>query len=257
MRREMIPQQEGGCNMKFCPNCGSQLAEGTKFCVNCGTPVVQEAPVEQVPVYQQATPAPAEKPRKKGGKKVVWIVLAIVLVLVLALAAVVGVMFFGNGTKVDEAVLGTYKIVEGDYGDTAKDAEDDYIELLEKGKAEVCLLGDEAEGKWKLDEDTLTLKVNKEELTGTLADGIIVLEYEDVSYTYVHKDRMKSYLEQKEQEAKEALIEATAGYWLLQKTESDEPDKALDEEMIDVVRDTGVQMYMVLNKDGTGSLVMG
>lgn len=243
--------------MKFCPNCGSQLTEDAKFCVNCGTPIGQEAPAEQAPVYQQAVSAPAEKPRKKGGKKVVWIVLAIVLVLVLALAAVVGVMFFGNSTGVDEAVLGTYKIVEGDYGDTAEDAEDDYIELLEKGKAAVCLLGDEAEGKWKLEEDALTLKVNKEELTGTLADGIIVLEYEDVAYTYVHKDRMKSYLEQKEQEAKEALIEATAGYWLLQKTESDDPDKVLDEEMIEVVRDTGVQMYMVLSKDGTGSLVMG
>lgn len=243
--------------MKFCPNCGSQLTEDAKFCVNCGTPIVQEAPADQTPVYQQAVPAPAEKPRKKGGKKVVWIVLAIVLVLVVALAAVVGMMFFGNSTEVDEAVLGTYKIVEGDYGDTAEDAEDDYIELLEKGKAEVCLLGEETEGKWKLEEDALTLKVNKEEFTGTLADGIIVLEYEDISYTYVHKNRMKSYLEQKEQEAKEALIEATAGYWVMLKMDSDDPGKVISEEMMEAVRDAGVPMHMVLNDDGTGDMVIG
>lgn len=234
--------------MNFCPNCGAQVTEGTKFCVSCGTPLVEEV---------AAPPVTAEKPPKKSGKKGVWIVLAVVLVLVAALAAVVGMLFFGNGTKVDEAVLGTYKIVEGDYGDTAEDAEDDYIELLEKGKAEVCLLGDETDGKFKLEEDALTLKVNKEAFDGTLADGIIVLEYEGVSYTYVHEDRMESYLEQKEQERKAAIKAATVGYWVMLKTESDNPEKVLDEETIQLVRDSGVPMHMVLNEDGTGTLVIG
>ena len=233
--------------MNFCPNCGAQVTEGTKFCVSCGTPLVEEV---------AASPVSAEKPPKKSDKKGVWIVLAVVLVLVVALAAVVGMLFFGNNTQVDEAVLGTYEIVEGDYGDTAKDAEDDYIELLEKGKAEVSLLGSETDGKFKLEEDALTLKVNKEEYTGTLADGIIVLEYEGVSYTYVHEDRMESYLEQKEQERKAAIKVATVGYWVMLKTESEDPAKAFDEETLQMVRDAGVPMHMVLNEDGTGSLVI-
>lgn len=45
--------------MKFCTNCGNQLAEAQKFCTKCGSPVanLEAAPVVEAPVVE---PAPVE-----------------------------------------------------------------------------------------------------------------------------------------------------------------------------------------------------
>jgi len=45
--------------MKYCSNCGSQLADGVAFCPNCGTKV--DAPAQ--PTYQSAQPTYQYQPQ--------------------------------------------------------------------------------------------------------------------------------------------------------------------------------------------------
>lgn len=33
--------------MKYCPNCGSEVNEGSAFCTSCGSPLAQSEPVNQ------------------------------------------------------------------------------------------------------------------------------------------------------------------------------------------------------------------
>ena len=48
--------------MKFCPNCGSQLQEGTKFCQECGQRIVNQEPVQ--PVYEAPVEPAYEAPQQ-------------------------------------------------------------------------------------------------------------------------------------------------------------------------------------------------
>ena len=49
--------------MKFCTNCGAQLADGTKFCTECGQRIEQAAaPVTAAPVVESAVTAPVIEP---------------------------------------------------------------------------------------------------------------------------------------------------------------------------------------------------
>lgn len=51
----------------FCPNCGSQIPDGSAFCGECGAAVVQSKPeVNETPVRHEApqpTPAPVYQPQ--------------------------------------------------------------------------------------------------------------------------------------------------------------------------------------------------
>lgn len=94
----------------FCPNCGSQLPDGSKFCANCGNRMQPETPVFQTPVapvmpqtppaqpvYRQpeapkAPPVAPEIPKKKKKKSKLPIVI-IALVLVAAIAVTCVLMF--------------------------------------------------------------------------------------------------------------------------------------------------------------------
>ena len=67
--------------MKFCPNCGQQIEEGTSFCRNCGynlsaTPA--QTPINQVNYVQQPNYA-AQNPAQRGkGLAVASLVLGII-----------------------------------------------------------------------------------------------------------------------------------------------------------------------------------
>lgn len=95
--------------MKFCPNCGKELAEGSKFCGSCGfkieaaEPKVEPQPVQQPekPTYEYNYHQAAPKQKANKGKKPVAII-AVAGVIVFAVMFGVGYfvanMFTSRGT---------------------------------------------------------------------------------------------------------------------------------------------------------------
>lgn len=79
----------------FCPNCGTQLPDGSKFCDNCGERVESVQNIAQparaqtgaVPPQTQHT---ASAPPKRRSRKLLLIPLALVLVLGIAAAVLLG-----------------------------------------------------------------------------------------------------------------------------------------------------------------------
>lgn len=82
--------------MKFCPNCGQQIEEGTSFCRNCGcnlSAAPAQTPINQVNYVQQPNYA-AQNPAQRGkGLAVASLVLGIISLLysLISLAALSGV----------------------------------------------------------------------------------------------------------------------------------------------------------------------
>ena len=114
----------------ICPNCGTELQDGTQFCTNCGTPQmtspVEATPIAVPPIAPTMEPviAPAAEPviapmsapvaAPTPKKKKTGVIIAIILVLVLLAAAAVGVFFWLEHEK--------------------STAYDDAMALLEEGK---------------------------------------------------------------------------------------------------------------------------
>ena len=128
---------------------------------------------------------------KKSGKGKAGI---IVLILVLLAALGVGAFFllkdgFGSGGKatgadVDPAVLGVYGAVDED----GNEIKGEWLELKEKAKGELRLDGEKYNFKWELDGEDLTIIQAKDEYTGTLIDGEIILDINGDIFTYRHED---------------------------------------------------------------------
>lgn len=74
----------------FCPNCGTQIPDGSAFCQNCGARLTAAQPVQQ-PQYQQPQQAPYQpqpqvqppqpQPKKKGSIVKIAVICAAVAVL--------------------------------------------------------------------------------------------------------------------------------------------------------------------------------
>lgn len=193
--------------MKFCPNCGTQLQDGVKFCTECGTkvavaaPPVPEPPAQPVftPPVQQASPAPevktvpetsqapeASKQPKSGKKKLLPILLGAAVLVVLLIVLLVSC---GKG-KAEDANLGIYQGVSCLYGDLDLGAEGEWIELQKKDKAVLCIMETEHPADWSLDGETITFRQNGEELVGTLKEGVLVIDFGGMVYTFA-KDGAK------------------------------------------------------------------
>ena len=64
---------------RYCPNCGSLIADGSKYCVECGSSVSES---------EMSVSARSGRERKKGkGKKALIVILCIILVLITILAS--------------------------------------------------------------------------------------------------------------------------------------------------------------------------
>ena len=190
--------------MKFCTNCGAQVAEGSKFCTECGfrfpeqpaAPVINAAPVQH-PVYeapvQQAQPvheAPAQqaqpvhevpkqeqpKKQKKGGKG------KLILIAVVVIALLFGVFGMGGGSEDPNA--GIYNCLGYSAMGMTLDGGDDYIELKSNGKATLVLMGEELPCKWTLEGTDFVVDAGGMEFYGTLENGIIALNISDMIFTY-------------------------------------------------------------------------
>ena len=76
--------------MKYCENCGAQLADEDVFCFNCGVRQVevqqQQQPLQRTVPVQSTTPV--QQPVKRKINKKIMIPLAIVIVAVIAIIAV-------------------------------------------------------------------------------------------------------------------------------------------------------------------------
>lgn len=106
----------------------------------------------------------------------------------MGLALLLG-MLAGCGSKGGpDACLGRYDGVELEYdGYTMEvDASENYIELKENGKLEIALEGETSSGKWSLEGEELTveLKNDSNEYVGVLEDGWLILDLQELIYTF-------------------------------------------------------------------------
>ena len=213
---------------------------------------------------------PPKAPRvKSGGKKLpkpVIIGVAVVAVLILLVA------IFGGGGDKNDPNLGLYNGVSSTYEGMELGAEGEWIELKSGGKATLMLMGDEYSAKWKLDGENLTVTQAGDDYYGTLKNGVLVLDLSGVVYTYEKEGAVvvppaetkpQAPATEPPAPATEPPAPATeppapsvsaAGYWTLLRADSEVPEYAMDEETVETLRGLGIEIYLELKEDGTGTL---
>lgn len=120
-----------------------------------------------------------------------------------------------------------------------------WVELKSGGKGTVMLDGDDFSVKWSLEGEAITISIQGEDSVGTLKNGVICIDFMDmgVEMTFVKEGA--------EPPAPEVTYN-DAGYWMLVRIESENPDECATEEDMQLVRETGLEMYIQLKADGTG-----
>lgn len=124
-----------------------------------------------------------------------------------------------------------------------------WVELKSGGKGTVMLDGDDFPMKWTLDGEAITITIEDVDSVGKLADGVITVDLMDMG---VEMTFLKEGAEMPEPEA----AYNDAGYWEIVRMESEDPESAISEEDMAFVKSVGALMYMELNADGTGALIM-
>lgn len=178
-------------------------------------------------------------------KKIIALLLALALLLSLAAC---------GGETADDPNAGKYQ------GTTAKamgmtmDMSEVYpgetwLELKSGGKGTIMLDGDSFSMKWKLEGDTFTLTIDGEDSVGTLANGVIVVDLMGMGVEM-------TFVKEGTRAPAPAATHDDAGYWEVIRVDSEDPEAAVSEEDMELVKAFGVMMYMELNQDGTGVLVI-
>ena len=191
--------------------------------------------------------APVKAPKQKkpgGGKKIGLIVgiAAVVVVLVVALVLLLG----GKGGK-DDPTLGRYEGVSCTIDGVEVGAEDEWIELKAKNKADVCIMGQEFSGTWKLDGEAFTFKQGGDKYEGTLKDGVMTLDIAGMLYTFKKQGGAAGKTEKPGKSA------AEAGYWTLLRVDG---TNSMSEDDVTMFKDLGVEIWAELKEDGTGVLAL-
>lgn len=185
--------------MPFCTECGTRLEEGAKFCTNCGTRQ-QELPVSvprpeptqnddltQTAASQQNTyqydptiyDGQTDTKKKKTGSKLVFLILAALAILA-AVAFVIVTKAGAKGEAPDPSTFGTYYAVKAERGSVKIDIADIWeegfaIELKDKGRCVVMIDSVKGNAKWALENDIVSISGAGLECSGTLSDGVLVL----------------------------------------------------------------------------------
>ena len=167
-----------------------KIDDDTRFCPGCGTPQqpLQPQPVQPQPVQPQPVQPAYEaymvpSGKKKGGK-LALILIPVALVLV---AAIVCLILFAGGGAVDKALLGRYDAVSCVVSGMELGTDEEWIELKAHGRASLALLGDTYSCRWSLEGEDFTLTQHGDTFTGTLEDGILVIDLGGMVYTYVQQ----------------------------------------------------------------------
>lgn len=204
--------------MKFCTNCGSQLAEGAKFCTECGAkiflpeaaavqppvhaaehpPVVAPAPIPPVPAAVPETPpAPPAPPPEAGPfpptpvpdgatakKRKKPIPLPWILLVLVVIAAAAACIFLFGGKKALKPYAGKYEAAYVTYGDLTETAENQWLQLNGNGSGTICVLGSEYSIRWELSGNNICVEQNDVVYKGNLKDGIITLDLSGREYVF-------------------------------------------------------------------------
>ncbi|MBO4903102.1 MAG: hypothetical protein J5518_09945 [Lachnospiraceae bacterium] len=93
-----------------------------------------------------------------------------------------------GGKKSTDPNVGHYDAVGLEYDGFSldTDADENYIELKDKGKLEIMLEGETSSGKWSLDGDEISIKLahDSNDYTGVLDGGYLVVDLQGLVYTF-------------------------------------------------------------------------
>ena len=145
------------------------------------TPPSQSGDGAYVPPSPPPKTPKAPKQKKAGGGRKIALFAVIGVLVIAALFAIFGGK---GGSKADDPNLGRYEGVSCVVMGMDLGAEDEWIELKAKGKAQIFLMGEEYSGTWTLEGEEFTLTQHGDEFTGTLEDGVLTVDFSGMLYTF-------------------------------------------------------------------------
>ena len=127
-------------------------------------------------------------------------------------------------------------------------AGDTRLELGSDGTGTLILDGEAFPLKWLREGDSLTLTIDKEDSVGTFKDNLICIDLMGLGCEITFgKDKVL---------AQQAWgTHEDTGYWELIRIESDDPDSAVSEEDLAMLKEMQLVVYLDLYEDGTGIFV--
>ena len=202
--------------MAFCTNCGTKVENGVKFCPECGTQLMGAAPAQPEPPVQPAAPVqpeppvraqepvqpeppaeaqkpaqqaepvqqPAQPPKKKGKLPLILGIAAAAAVVVVGVIIAVVLLVaknLGGAAAADNPDLGLYNAASAEMFGVEVDVADMWekgftVELKEKGKCAIAVDGENANGKWTLEDGALHISGGGLDCDGTLENGVMTLD---------------------------------------------------------------------------------
>ena len=161
-------------------NTGSYNTDAQSGNYNTGT---QPGGSYQSSYTPPVTPPPGNT--GKGGKKknpAIFVFGFLGLLLVVLVAVLIG----GSGSKSKaDPNLGLYECVSREALGIDIGGGDDWVELKSGGKLTIYMTDEEYDGKWTLDGEDIEITQAGDTFSGTLEDGVLVIDFNDLICTYL------------------------------------------------------------------------